>query len=153
MQTAVSNPTASGTATAFVSGISQNAQGVISPTRASVPTASTSVAGLVQLNNTLTSSSTSQALTAAQGKALNDKMVKHVAINGATISYNADGTFQFSDSKISTITAYGALIIVSGTNTGNPFVISSVSGSSIFGARLGTTAAGSATVRVIVFGT
>ncbi len=35
--------------------------------------ASTSVAGVVQLNNTLTSTSTTQALTAAQGKVLNDR--------------------------------------------------------------------------------
>ena len=37
-----------------------------------IPTASTSRAGIVQLNNTLTSTSTTQALTAAQGKALKD---------------------------------------------------------------------------------
>ena len=37
-----------------------------------LPLASTSVSGTVQLNNTLTSTDTGQALTAAQGKALND---------------------------------------------------------------------------------
>lgn len=40
---------------------------------ARLPAASTSAAGTVQLNNTLTSTSTTQALTAAQGKALNDQ--------------------------------------------------------------------------------
>lgn len=40
-----------------------------------LPNASTTTIGAVQLNNTLTSASTSQALTAAQGKALNDKML------------------------------------------------------------------------------
>ena len=40
-----------------------------------LPTATTSEVGAVQLNNTLTSTSTTQALTAAQGKALNDKML------------------------------------------------------------------------------
>ena len=40
-----------------------------------LPNASTTDIGAVQLNNTLTSVSTSQALTAAQGKALNDKML------------------------------------------------------------------------------
>lgn len=39
---------------------------------AQLPTATTSAAGAVQLNNTLTSTSTTQALTAAQGKALQD---------------------------------------------------------------------------------
>ena len=73
-QTAVSDPTAAGTATSFIKTISQNAQGVITPTKASLPTASTSAAGIVQLNNTLTSTSTTQALTAAQGKVLNDKI-------------------------------------------------------------------------------
>lgn len=38
-----------------------------------IDNASTSVAGVVQLNNTLTSTSTTQALTAAQGKVLNDQ--------------------------------------------------------------------------------
>ena len=40
---------------------------------AQLPNASTTAIGAVQLNNTLTSVSTSQALTAAQGKALNDQ--------------------------------------------------------------------------------
>ena len=40
---------------------------------AQLPSASTMQAGTVQLNNTLTSTSTTQALTAAQGKVLNDQ--------------------------------------------------------------------------------
>lgn len=40
-----------------------------------LPDATTSVKGVVVLNNTLTSTVTTQALTAAQGKALNDKMM------------------------------------------------------------------------------
>jgi hypothetical protein len=40
---------------------------------AQLPNASTSASGAVQLNNTLTSASTTQALTAAQGKVLNDQ--------------------------------------------------------------------------------
>lgn len=131
VQTAVSNPTASGTATAFVSGITQNAQGVISPTRASVPTASTSVAGLVQLNNTLTSSSTSQALTAAQGKALNDKIntnqyktvAKSVNTQGAT-----DG---FANSEDYNLTCFIAKAGGSGnpTSSGSWFILQAGSGS------------------------
>ena len=42
---------------------------------AQLPNASTTAIGAVQLNDTLTSVSTSQALTAAQGKVLNDKML------------------------------------------------------------------------------
>ena len=41
----------------------------------SIPTATTSVSGTVQLNNTLTSTSTTEALTAAQGKVLNDRFI------------------------------------------------------------------------------
>ena len=40
---------------------------------ARIPAASTSAAGAVKLNNTLTSTSTTEALTAAQGKILNDQ--------------------------------------------------------------------------------
>ena len=60
-QSAVSDPSASGTSTTFIKTISQNAQGVITATKASIP-----------LNDTLTSSSTLEALTAKQGKILND---------------------------------------------------------------------------------
>ncbi len=42
---------------------------------ARLPAASTSAAGAVKLNNTLTSTSTTEALTAAQGKVLNDRFL------------------------------------------------------------------------------
>ena len=57
----------------------------------SLPSSSTSQAGIVQLNNTLASDSSAQALTAQQGKALktlidtNDNSVVHLA-NGETIT-------------------------------------------------------------------
>ena len=47
VQSAVSDPTASGTAVAFIDSISQNAQGVISPTKKTVQSASQSAAGLM----------------------------------------------------------------------------------------------------------
>lgn len=49
LQQAVSNPSAAGTSYSFISGITQNAQGVIVPTAATLPTASTSGLGLVQM--------------------------------------------------------------------------------------------------------
>lgn len=71
-----------------------------------IPTASTSRAGIVQLNNTLTSTSTTQALTAAQGKALNDKMVK----------YGTCSTMASTAAKTVTISGFslvsGALVVV-----------------------------------------
>lgn len=55
--------------------ITVNAKGLITTaTTQDIPTASTTVKGLVQLDNTLTNTSTSLAATAAQVKALNDKM-------------------------------------------------------------------------------
>lgn len=53
--------------------ITVNIKGLITTvTTQDIPSASTSAKGLVQLNDTLTSTSTAQALTAAQGKALQD---------------------------------------------------------------------------------
>ena len=54
---------------------------------ARIPAASTSAAGAVKLNNTLTSTSTTEALTAAQGKALNDKKLDNNAFgNGVNVT-------------------------------------------------------------------
>ena len=50
-----------------------------------IPDASTTTKGIVQLNNTLTSTSTNQAVTAAQAKVLNDKITSHTN-NAATTS-------------------------------------------------------------------
>ena len=52
-----------------------------------IDNASTSVAGVVKLNNTLTSTSTTEALTAAQGKVLNDRFVNDFLVNKTTNGY------------------------------------------------------------------
>ena len=49
IQTAVSSPTASSTATAFIDTISQNTNGVITATKKNLPTASTTVAGITKV--------------------------------------------------------------------------------------------------------
>lgn len=96
-QTAVSNPTASGTATAFVDTISQNTQGVITATRKNLPTASTTVAGIVQLNNTPTNTSTTQAATINAVKLLRDSLgsLKIIAAtsNSSTTAVTSNGTY------------------------------------------------------------
>lgn len=69
VQSAVSDPTASGTATAFISSISQDANGVISSSKATIPTASTSAAGITTLSSA--HDSTSETL-AATPKAVKD---------------------------------------------------------------------------------
>ena len=49
VQTAVSSPSASSTATAFIDTISQNTNGVITATKKNLPTASTTVAGITKV--------------------------------------------------------------------------------------------------------
>ena len=49
VQTAVSSPTASSTATAFIDTISQNTNGVITATKKNLPTASTTVSGITKV--------------------------------------------------------------------------------------------------------
>lgn len=56
--------------------ITVNAKGLITTVATQdIPSASTSAKGVVQLNDTLTSTSTTEALTATQGKVLNDKLL------------------------------------------------------------------------------
>lgn len=55
-QTAVTDPTASGTSTTFIKTISQNANGVITATKANLPEASTSVKGIIQITGANTNS-------------------------------------------------------------------------------------------------
>ena len=74
-QTAKTSPTASNTTNAFIDTITQNENGEISATKKTVQSATTSQAGIVQLNNTLTSTSTTQAATANVVKSLNDSKV------------------------------------------------------------------------------
>ena len=74
--------------------ITVNAKGLITTaTTQDIPTASTTVKGLVQLNNTLTSASTTQAATAAQVKILNEK----------SYGYNQD-YLEVKSSRLSNVT-------------------------------------------------
>lgn len=72
-QDALSSPAADGSALAFIDTITQDANGVITATKKSVQAASTVYAGVVQLNNTLTSDSIVQAATANAVRLVNDK--------------------------------------------------------------------------------
>lgn len=92
-----------------------------------IPDASTYRAGKVQLNNTLTSSSTTQALTAAQGKALNDK-VSEIAFDTGTFTLTAGtGTSTCNYFKVGKlVTIWGSLPALSTSTsveyaTGLPF--------------------------------
>lgn len=71
-QTAVSDPTASNTAIAFIDSISQDTNGVITPTKKTVRSASTSQTGVVQLSSATNSTSESLAATAKAVKTAYD---------------------------------------------------------------------------------
>ena len=61
---AVNDPSANGTATAFIDSISQATNGKITASKKNLPTANTSTAGIVKLNDTVTGTSTTEAATA-----------------------------------------------------------------------------------------
>jgi hypothetical protein len=75
------------------------ASGVIS-----VKSSSTTQSGIVQLNNTLASTSTTQALTAAQGKILQDQITSLATAGGLTLA----GTFDAAASQMLTVTSSGS---------------------------------------------
>lgn len=72
VQIAVSNPTASGTSYSFISTISQNENGVITPTAATLPQASASAEGIVQM---ATGATTHVVMDATQVQAAIDQAV------------------------------------------------------------------------------
>ena len=85
-----------GTATQFITQVTQS-KGQISATKSSLPTSSTSTAGIVKLNNTISSTSTSEAATANAVKTVQGNLEthinnisndgsKHVPANGTTNS-------------------------------------------------------------------
>lgn len=81
-----------GTATQFITQVTQS-KGKVSATKSSLPVSSTSVAGIVKLNNTLTSTSTTEAATANAVKTVQGNLgthisdgSKHVPANGTTNS-------------------------------------------------------------------
>ena len=79
VQTPVSDPTASGSGLSFIDSVSQNANGEITPHKKTVQDGSTSQKGVVQLNNAINSTSTTEAATPKAVKdafdELNNKIV------------------------------------------------------------------------------
>ncbi len=74
-----------------ISGTTSNAASAESHTHAlELPAASVTEAGIVQLNNTLASTSTSQALTAAQGKKLQDEKLPSSRVQSNPVDTTAD---------------------------------------------------------------
>ncbi len=79
---------------------------------AQLPAATTSAAGVVKLNNSLTSTSTTEALTAAQGKVLKDTLD-----NTVVSSFGVGQTWQ-------DVTAYRAKGVTYTNSTGKPIAVS-----------------------------
>lgn len=118
LQTAKTSPTASGNTTSFIDTITQDANGVITATKKTIPSASTSAAGIVQLNNTLTSTSTTQAATANAVKTAYDECLKK-DVNGQTMngvkSLNFKSNLAFPDDSYTTDTLINALYFYDST--------------------------------------
>jgi len=81
-----------------------------SPVWSSIPTASTTAAGIVQLNDSVSSTSTSQALTANQGKVLQDQ-INTLLVSGELV---LAGTFNASA---------GTMVSVSSNGSGQGFTV------------------------------
>ena len=116
IQTAITDPTANGTSTTFISTISQNTNGVITPAKANLPTASTSAAGIVQLNTATNSTSTSTAATASAVKAAYDLAASKTSNTGTvtSITLSAGAGISITDNNTAITTSGGRTI----TNTG-----------------------------------
>lgn len=82
-----------GTATQFITQVTQS-KGQISATKSSLPTSSTSTAGIVKLNNTISSTSTSEAATANAVKTVQGNLATHInnSSNDGSKHVPANGT-------------------------------------------------------------
>ena len=83
VQTAVSDPTANGNSTSFIATISQDTQGVITATKKTVPDASTSTKGIIQITNTNANSFLNTLTTGDSVPADNDYYISQY-VNGGT---------------------------------------------------------------------
>ena len=103
------------------------------PTWTTLPQASTTVAGIVQLNDSVSSTSTSEALTAAQGKALQDQ-INSLLVSGELI---LAGTFDADTGLMASVSSNGAsagfsvngALPAPAVGNNNYFVITVVAGS------------------------
>jgi len=91
----------------------------------SVASASTSVPGIVQLNDTTTSTSITEALTAAQGKSLQDQIDALAVVSNITLG----GTFDANTGFVDSVTAQGT---TAGLVVGNALPAPGVGNEEIF---------------------
>ena len=96
-QTAVSDPTASGTGTQFISNISQDENGVITVYKKTVQDGTTSQKGVVQLEDSHTSTSTTTAATPNSVKEAYD------LASGKQDTLSFDGDYNATSNKVATV--------------------------------------------------
>ena len=142
-QSVVSDPTASGTSLTFISNITQNENGVISPSKKTIQDGTTSQKGVVQLENSISTSTTKAATpnsvksaydlansaipsssivtnwssTTSDSKVPSEKLVKS-SLDGKQDTLSFDGTYSSSNkvATVSTVTnAIGSLATVAST--------------------------------------
>lgn len=100
-QTAKTDPSASGNATSFIASITQNENGEITATKSTVPDASTSTKGIVQLADSIGATVSSENNKAATEKAVRDAIN---ALDVTAVTVGADKTISSiseADGKIS----------------------------------------------------
>lgn len=88
------DPTAANTATAFITSISQNAQGKITASKANLPTASTSIAGIIQIG---TESTNAAAGNHGHGNISNDGKSTSNSIIGSNVAVTTGHKFLRED--------------------------------------------------------
>ena len=114
LQTQISDPVAENTAAAFISSITQNVNGVITALKANLPTASTSTAGIVQLNTATNSTSTTQAATPSAVKAAYD-----LALTASSTLIEENRIGELSAAKITSGTLSSERLPTSGVTAGS----------------------------------
>lgn len=98
------SPTASGSSTSFITSVSQT-KGLVSATKANLPTSSTTVAGIVKLNDTVNSTSTTVAATANAVKKVQDALNTEITNRKNAISA-LDATVSGTPGAGKTLTAF-----------------------------------------------
>lgn len=99
-----SSPTASGTSTSFITSVSQS-NGLITASKSNLPTASTSVVGIVKLNDAVNSTSTTTAATANAVKKVQDALNTEITNRKNAISA-LDATVSGTPGAGKTLTAF-----------------------------------------------
>lgn len=120
-QSAVSSPTASGNATAFIDTISQNTQGVITVTKKNVPSASTSAAGLM---STADKTKLDAITESADAVSFTQSLTSGTKVG--TININGTDTILYAPTNTDTHYTTGLTAGASGTTTNaatsNPYI-------------------------------